>query len=174
MSEQFFSNSVTIDNNNPIDLHEPSPNTTLALYGLLIFTKQAGKLKDDVAEKGAEISQRQEKIKFIHQILQAINKLSTEEGLDIREHPDIQEKLKVAKELGIDFDENKLQFTPIDRDFLKESLLLTEDELSNDNKMETQKMQKLIQAADHWLTLANLLLKNTERNNKSSIDKLSR
>ena len=139
---------------------------------LLIFTKQSGRLKEEVAQKGAEISQRQEKIKFIHSILQAINKLADENGLDISNDAELQEKLKVAKEIGVDFDDTALKFSAVERDFLKESLLSTEDELANENKMEMQQMQKLIQTADHWLTMANLLLKNMEKSVKSLIDKI--
>ena len=157
----------------------PSPSVTdspkakgVTENSLLIFTKQSGRLKEEVAQKGAEISQRQEKIKFIHSILQAINKLADENGLDISNDAELQEKLKVAKEIGVDFDDTALKFSVVERDFLKESLLLTEEELANENKGEMQQMQKLIQTADHWLTMANLLLKNREKSVKSLIDKI--
>ncbi len=172
MSEQLI--STPINNPDSVELNAAlsGENTSMVAYGLLTFTRQAAKIKDKVAEKGAEISQYQDKIKHIHDILQLINKYSTEAGLDISQHPDIQEKLEVAKKLGVEFDEKKLKFSPEDRDFLKESLQLTESEFSNHNRMETQKMQMLIQEADRWLTLANTILKNHDRTTKAIIEKI--
>jgi len=173
MTEQLILRSQNLENEINVGSNLiPQKNGSMVAYGLLIFSQQAGKLKNDVSEKGAEISQRQDKIKLIHDVLQSINKLSNEKGLDLSDHPEVQEKLKVAKELGVDFDETRLKFEPEDRDFLKESLQLTEAEFINENKLQTQKMQMLIQEADRWLTLANTLMKNIERTTKSLIDKM--
>lgn len=140
--------------------------------GLEAYTYNSLLIKDKVDNLGAEIAQRQDKIKLLHQILQAINKLSNEKGLDISQQTELQEKLKVAKELGVDISIDRMNYNAQERDFLKESLCMAADDFNNENKLQQQKMNVLSQEADRWLTLANTMLKVTERACKHTVEKL--
>lgn len=138
----------------------------IAAHAIEAYTYNSVLIKDKVDNMAAEIEQRQGKIKLLHEILQAINKLSNENGLDISEQTALQEKLKIAKELGVDIPEDQLTFNAQQRDFLKESLCLAADDFNNENKLHTQKMHVLSQEADRWLMLANTFLKGEERASK--------
>lgn len=171
MSETKAPLSLDLENID-IDLQtEETSNYALGTYGLEMYAYQSAVLKEKVDGIAVEISQRQDKIKLLHQILQAINKLSDENGLDISKHPEVVTKLKIAKELGIDLDETQLKFTLQERDFLKESLHMSAEDFNNENKLQTQKMQVHIQEADRWLMLANTLVKTDERINKRMVEK---
>lgn len=144
----------------------------LSAYGLEIYTHQSAILKEKVDEIALDISQRQDRIKFLHEVLQAINKLSDENGLDIGKHSEMISRLKIAKEFGIDLDPGQTKYTAQERDFLKESLHMAAEDYNNENKLQTQKMQMLIQESDRWLMLANTMVKTDERIKKRILDKL--
>lgn len=171
MSNQLAPTNFNIEKIDPTNksVHEKG---AMAIYGLLIFTQQAGKVKNSVSEKAAEITRDNDKIKLIQDILRKISKLSNDKEIDLNQHPEIQEKLKIAKEFGVEFDEKNLKLNFTDQTFLKDSLKAVEDELVSNNKLQTQRMQMLIQEAERWMTLANTLVKNTDRNTRSYIEKI--
>jgi hypothetical protein len=173
MSDTKRSLALELEENAEINLQSDEANRyALGTYGLEIYTHQTAILKDKIDGMALEISQRQDRVKLIHEILQSINKLSDENGLDISKQPELTAKLKVAKELGIDLDEGKKKFTTQERDFLKESLHMAAEDFNNENRVQTQKMQVLIQESDRWLMLANSMIKTDERVKKRIIEKM--
>lgn len=151
---------------------EGSDVSDLSKYGIEVYAYQAALIKTRVDKMAAEIAQRQERIKLLHEILQAINKLSDEAGLDLSAHPEVLKKLKIAKDLGIDVADDQLKYTTQERDFLKESLQMGAEDFNNDNKLQTQKMHMQIQEADRWLMLANTMVKTDERIKRRIAEKL--
>lgn len=173
MGETLRASTLDIDESNEVDLQtEQAKKYALGAYGLEVYTRQAGIIKEKIDKVAAEISQRQERIKLLHQILQGINKLSDENGLDISKHPELMAKLKNAKELGIDINETQTKFSGQERDFLKETLHMAAEDYTNENKVQTQKMQVLIQESDRWLMLANAMVKTDERIKKRIIERM--
>ncbi|MFI5342982.1 MAG: hypothetical protein ACHQUC_02050 [Chlamydiales bacterium] len=142
---------------------EKKRKSGLGAHALEAYTYNSVLIKEKVDNMAAEIEQRQGKIKLLHEILQAINKLSNENGLDISEQIELQEKLKIAKELGVDIPEDQRTFNTQQRDFLKESLCMAADDFNNENKLQTQKMHVHSQESDRWLTIANTFIKGEER-----------
>ncbi len=172
MSETKMPPKIDLDEDLEIEHAKESARHGLAIYGLEVYTHQTAILKDKIDAMALDISQRQDKVKLVHEILQAINKLSDEKGMDIGKQTELIAKLKVAKELGIDIDPTQTKFTTQERDFLKESLHMAAEDFNNENKLQTQKMQVHIQESDRWLMVANTMVKTEDRIKKRVIDKL--
>ncbi len=110
----------------------------------------------------AEVSQRQDKLHFLNDLITEINSLTGEDnGLDITDNEELQKKMAAARELGVKIPD-QMKFNPKQRDRLVENLHLSADHWDKDNKKQTQKMEILIKDLDRTL----MLLKEVQKAEK--------
>ena len=151
--------------------HLPGP---VLLEATKFYALQAKNIKDDIDELAVELRQRQEKIRFLHDLIQEINSLTTDgSDLNLSPDPEIQEKLAAAAKMGVRIptapDSNpdnptyKTTYSNIERDRLVENLHLTSDELDKDNKMAAQRITILIQESDRYVMLASQVMKYEQK-----------
>ncbi len=152
----------------------------ILLEAVKFYAAHGSRIKNEINQIGAEIHHRQDKVKFFHGLIQDINNLiNNNETLDISKNVELQDKLKQAKELGVNLpmDEKsteqkpllKTTFTSAQRDRLLENIHLTVDEMDKEGKIQTQKMQVLIQESDRYLTLANQVMKYEDKPKRTAI-----
>ena len=128
---------------------------------MAFYALRAGEMKEKIDELAAQTSQRQDRMRLINDIIADINSLTDDKQcLDITNHPKLQEKLRVAKELGVNINIEKVKFDNLSRDRLVQNLHLTADNWDKENKSQTQKMEIYIKELDRVM----LLLKEAQKN----------
>ncbi len=121
---------------------------------MLFYAQRGADMKSKIDQLGAEISQRQDKMRLLNELIAAINNLTDDKnGLDLSKNLDIVEKLRVLKELGVTIPEGKLKFSSTERDRLVENLHLHGDSWDKENKTQTQKMEICIKELDRVMML---------------------
>ena len=134
------------------------PSITLEMRKFYAF--QASEMKNQIDRFAAEISQRQDKMRLINDIIAEVNNLTDEKNsLDIGQHADLLEKLQVARELGVKIKEDQTKFNGIERDRLIENLHLAADSWDKENRHQTQKMEILVKELDRLM----IILKDVDR-----------
>jgi hypothetical protein len=124
------------------------------------YALQAVDTKHKIDHLGAEINQRQDKMRLINDIISEINSLTDEKnGLDISQNVKLLEKLLVAKELGVHMKDGQFKFNAIERDRLIENLHLSADSWDKENRHQTQKMEIHVKELDRLM----MLLKDVDR-----------
>jgi hypothetical protein len=121
-------------------------------------------LRDLLDQHAVELKERQNKIRFVHGIMQEINNLMDEKGgLDISKNPDMQNRLKIAKEMGINILAEKTKFSPHECNRLLDNLNFSVADWEMENNTHLKKIQNLYTESEQSI----LIVKNT----MSSIDR---
>lgn len=150
---------------------EISANKGMLEIGIEKYTYHTKKIKDEVDQIAAEIEQRQERIKLMHELIQVFNRLNhAETGVDLSNEPEIQKKLDVARKLGVQIPGDQLSFDSRESGYIIENLHLSADDCDRDNKTQAQKMQVLIQESDRLMMLANFLVKSAHRMKRTVLE----
>lgn len=122
------------------DYHQMSIDTLL----MLVHSERLKTLKEQSANELKELSDRQAKVRELHDLMKALNKATTEKGdLDISDKPEVAELLRKGKEHGVNVKEDKRKFTKDERDRLVENVNMTIQDLNVQNDMQFQTIQRL-------------------------------
>lgn len=136
---------------------------------MAFYALRAAEMKGEIDKLAAETSQRQDKMRLINDIIAEINSLTDEKHcLDISKHPGLQEKLRVAKELGVTLNVEKMKFDSVERDRLIQNLHLKGDNWDKENKHQTQKMEIYIKELDRVMLLLKDAQKNEDRSKRGA------
>ena len=147
--------------NGDIKINVDAEHIAITPEFMAFYAKRASDTKTKIDKLGSEISQRQDKMRLINDLIAEINNLTdAKQNLDISKHPEIQEKLRVAKELGVKLNLGKTKFDSMERDRLIENLHLQGDSWDKENKNQTQKMDILVKELDRIM----MLLKEVQKN----------
>lgn len=171
MSEQIdIENEIQLDE---IISEETQKGKGIVGLGVEIHAYHSAKIKEKVDDMAAEISQRQDRIKLLHEIIQAFNRLTNEkDGIDLTNEPELQKKLEIARQLGVEIPADLQKFTNRESAYIIENLHLSADDFDRENKTQSQKMQVLIQESDRLLMLVNFLLKSDDRTKRGVAENL--
>lgn len=129
----------------------------------LWYLQRLAESKEKLAQEYAEARQRQSQVHFINEImLEITEKLrdKKEGSLDISQNTAFQEKLHIAREIGIEIDEDKVNFTSRECDYLLKRALLIRDELQLKNTDQMQDIQKRYQESQQMLMIVHDVQKN--------------
>lgn len=129
------------------------------------YAHEAAELKGKIDGLAAEVTHRQDKMRYVNDILAEINNLTDDKNcLNITDHPDLIEKLNILRnDYEVKIPEN-LKFTSNQRDRLVENLHLTADGWDKENKNQTQKMEIFTKVLDRYM----MMLKEIQRDEKTT------
>lgn len=145
--------------NDPVDPKDPE-SLSLESLALLLTTERLHRLEDNSRSQLTELNLRQEKVSFLHKLIKTINTATGSEGdLDFTPYPEIIEMLKKAKEMGVDFDETKLQYGDKERERLLENLRMTVEDLNVQNEMQLQIITRMTNERYESYQMARAILK---------------
>lgn len=129
-----------------------------------LYAKEAAKTQNKADKIAAEIRQRQDKLNLINDIISDINNYTNDQnGLDLSAHPDLVEKLRIAKELGINIKDGQTAYSAKERDHLVENLYLSTDGMDKENRHQTQMMEKLLKHTDRLMVIMDDIKKKEEQ-----------
>jgi hypothetical protein len=137
---------------------------------MAFYAKRAADAKEEIDKLAAETSQRQDKMRFLNDLIAEINSLTDEKQcLDISKHLELQEKLRIAQELGVKITGGKLKFDSIERSRLVENLHLQGDNWDKENKTQTQKMDIYIKELDRVMMLLKEVQKYENQSKRGAL-----
>lgn len=136
------------------------PDLTLEAMTLLICTNKVQALEEKTKKELQELRQRQNQVKYLHQLLKAINASTDAKGnLDLKGKEDLKKSLAEAKEMGIDVDLNKVSYTKEERDRLVENIRMSCEDLNTQNEMQLQTISRLTNERYEVYQMARAILK---------------
>lgn len=126
------------------------------------------RLKEDILKQAVEVEDRKNKIKFIHTIMQDINNyMDDQHTLDLTQHPELQEKLKAAKEMGVNIFADQVKFTSFQTTRLIDNLNTTLENWDTDNRTQLITIERIFKESEHTLLLLKAFLSMNERTNRT-------
>jgi len=133
------------------------------------YANQATKMKNKIDQLAAEVHQRQDKMRLINDLICEINNLTDEKNeIDFSQNPELQEKLRIAKELGANINADKLKFNSVERDRLVQNLQLKAEEWDKENRTQTQKMEIHVKELDRIMLMIKEVQKCEDRPKRSA------
>lgn len=149
---------------------EPHDTYSLTYAYFLLCSKRAERDQKEVATRGSEVSQRQDQIRRINSLICELNALIDDKGgIDLRQHPELQEQLRRASECGIRLDPTKTLYNSDKRTALLSSLHLMVDQWDKDNRSQTQEMEIYLREFERILSLLKDTLRNEHHVNRTII-----
>lgn len=146
------------------------------------YAFQAQQIRTKVENLAVELRQRQEQVRFLHNLIQEINALSQVEGkemqLDFGSNPEAQEKLRMATEMGVKISVTskpgepivyKTSYSLFEKEKLLENIHLAADELDKDNKLAMQRITLLVQETDRYVMLASQVMKYEQKAKQGAV-----
>ncbi|MCE2983609.1 MAG: hypothetical protein LW832_08595 [Parachlamydia sp.] len=160
-------------------------STPVTLDAAKYYAQQGVEAKNKIDQLAAEVNQQQEKIKLAYEIIQELNNLVGDDGsLDLSLHPALQEKLLVAKQMGINIpmdptstEENplaKTKFKNEERERLLQNINLSTDEWDKEVKKLQQKMQIHLDESNRYMTMVMQCMKNEDKAKRACIQGIAR
>ncbi len=127
----------------------------------LVNHERVAKLETNIREEFKGISDRNARIKRLHQLIQAVNTATDSKGnLDISNNKELQELIRLAKEeLGVELPLGKNQFNALERDRLVDNIRMSVDDLNVENDLQLQKVSRLNNERQESYQLAKSILK---------------
>jgi len=117
-------------------------------------------LENETRKELRELKERQKKVTFLHKLTKALNTATTPKGtFDMTNLPDLQTMFKEAKTLGVDLDENHLQYNEQERERLAENIRMTIENLNMQNDMQIQLVTRITQERYESYQMARSILK---------------
>ena len=146
------------------DLNINDLKTNIVTQAKQFYVDRSQTLKDQVNLMGAEIVQRQNKMKLLSEIIATINNLTDEKNcVDISKDNELLEKIQAARELGVKIKEGQTVFNHLERDRLIENLQLSTDIWDKENRHQIQKVEIHTKHLDHVMLLLNDLSKKHDQ-----------
>lgn len=163
--------NISIESDTKVQGYQPGQQQTAVTTDVMkYYAHRATETKEKIDQLGAEVSQRQDKMSLIIDIIsdinEEINKLKDDKStLDISQIPSLLENLRRVRELGVKITEGKVKFSSTERERLLENLNLAGEKWDKENKNQTQKMEIYIKDLDRIL----MLLKDVQKCENTAI-----
>lgn len=158
-----------------VEMREIS-DTSLIETAMAFYHHQLTTAREKVDHLAAEVYQVQDQIHFLNSLIADLNNETdkTTHGIDLTHHPEIVDKLRIAKELGVKIKGDQLSFDPEDRQILFDHLRMRQDEFDFDIKRKTQILDAHHKHLDRVILLMNEFRKCDDRMKKTMAANISR
>jgi hypothetical protein len=137
---------------------------------LLINTERLKNLQDSTANEFKELKERQDKVRKLHELLQNINRETSEKGeLSLKNKTELIDGMKQLKDHGISLKDDKLSYSRDERERLIENIKMTIEDLNVQNDMQLQKITRLTNERYESYQMARSILKplHDDKHNKA-------
>lgn len=138
----------------------PGSNLSLDTLILIIHAERLAHLRDQTNKELKELSERQSKVRGLHDALRSVNQATNTKGeFDLKDKPEMHEIFKKAKEHGLDINLDKKKYSKDERDRLLENIRMTIEDLNVQNDMQLQTVQRLTNERYESYQMARSILK---------------
>lgn len=119
-------------------------NMSLESLMLLVNAERLRYLHDKTHKEFTELKERQQQVSNLHKLQKGINNGTNDKGeFDCTSNKELQDLLKLAKDLGVDVKEGKFKYTAAEKDRLMENIRMTVEDLNVQNDMQMQTITNL-------------------------------
>lgn len=130
----------------------------LPLVKAILFS-QLESLQNKSKKALKEFNDRHGQVIELHHLMQALRSLKDNQGnVDITQNEEIKNLIKRAKELGVDLQEDKTQYTKEELNDLLENIRMTVEDLNTKNEVLQQKITRLNNEKYESLQIANKVI----------------
>ncbi|MBA3723125.1 MAG: hypothetical protein H0W88_12095 [Parachlamydiaceae bacterium] len=150
--------------------HDPH-ELTVQQEAYLLHILHVEALRKKLETEAGQLRERQEKIKFIHEIMQHINNyMDGNGGLNIGANSDLQEMLQDAKDLGIKLPEgDKTVFNAHECKRLIDNLDYAIQDWEKEDTMQLRKMQNLYTESEQSILIAKTTATSMDKPTRAMI-----
>lgn len=138
---------------------------------LLLNTERLHQLEKKTMNEFDGLRQRQEQVRFLHQLQKAINASTNDQGeFDCTDNEELQKMMAKAKEkMDVDMQPEKTKYTKEERERLVENIKMTIDDLNVKNDMQLQTVTRLTNERYESYQMARSILKplHDDKQNKA-------
>jgi hypothetical protein len=151
----------------------PQNNYSLEALVFMLNQQRVTSLEEKIKSEFKELRDRQNKVKFLHQLIKGINVATDEKGLfNASKNPELQKMFEEARALGVDIAKDKTAYNREERDHLIENIRMTCDDFNIQNEMQLQTVSRLTNERYESFQMARSILKplhDAKINNARSI-----
>lgn len=164
--------SIKIVPDEEVKIKTPSSapkDLTVQQEAFMLHIMHVRALKEKVNNEIASLRERQEKIKYIHEVMQDINNAMDDKGnLDITNNPELQQKFKDLQELGVKVPD-KLVFNVAESKRIQENLQYKADDLGNEDSTQMRKIQNYYTESEQSIMIAKQAMSSMDKPIRSMI-----
>ncbi|MBB65012.1 MAG: hypothetical protein CMO81_08090 [Waddliaceae bacterium] len=136
------------DISGPTGVDNPPPpskrNESLEDLILLVNSRKIGDLEGTSNKELEELRERQADVKYLHNVIKLINKMTKEDGsFNCEKDNEVKDVLKKARKMGVDIEKKKYVFSKEEKDRLIENIHMTIEDLNTENEMQLQTLSRL-------------------------------
>lgn len=143
---------------------------TVQQEAFLLHIMHVMALKEKVNKEIASLRDRQEKIKYIHEVMQDINNTMDDKGnLDITKNEELKQKFKDLKDLGVKFPEGKEVFNVSECKRVQENLQNKVDDMSSEDSTQMRKIQNYYTESEQSIMIVKHTMSSMDKPLRSMI-----
>lgn len=138
----------------------PENNYSLETLCFLINKQRVNNLENRVRSEFKELRGRQNQVKYLHQVLRAINIATDAKGnFDSTVNPEFEKMFEEIRGLGVDVEKGKTKYTRDERERLIDNLRMACDDLNIQNDMQLQTITRLTNERYESYQMARSIMK---------------
>lgn len=154
--------------------NKESENMSIEALMLMMNTDRIRELEEQMRKELAELKGRQQDVHFLHDLLQAINKTTSDKDkINWEKDKDLKKMLDKARELGVDIPEDKYKFNEKERQRLIENIRMEIDDLNLHNDLQFQTVTRLTNERYESYQLTRAIMKPLHEDKVNKMRKLS-
>jgi hypothetical protein len=158
-----------------VEPFDPSQEPTVQQEAFFLHMSRVRYLREQLDQHAVILRERQNRIKFVHEIMQEINNKMDEKGtLDISNHPDLQTRLKIAKDMGVNILADQTKFTTHQCNRLMDNLNYTVGDWEMENTTDLKKIQNFYTESEQSIMIAKYTASSIDKPLRSMIANISR
>jgi hypothetical protein len=139
-------------------------DTTVQQEAFFLHISRLRHLRALLDKHALDIKERQNKIKFLHELMQKLNNLVDDEGkIDFTADPTLTEDLKIAKELGVNISTDQTKLSRYQTDRLMDNLRYSISDWETSNNIDLRKASNIYSESEQSIMIV--------RNTITSIDR---
>lgn len=156
-------------------LSETNPeDMSLEAMVLLLTTDYVRELESKMRNEFKELKSRQDKVRFLHKLIKAINKSTDDKGkIDWSDDEELKELLDLAREMGVEIPEDQYKFKEAEKNRLLENLRMTVDDLNVENDLQLQTITRLTNERYEAFQMARSIMKPLHEDKVNKARKLA-
>lgn len=143
-----------------IETHKPFKHENIEGLVFLLLTTRLDYLRDEITREFKSLKERQDQVSELHKTLQALKSNKNDKGeIDFTDNEELKEMINRAKELEVEIDPAKTQYSKEQLNDLIENIRMAVEDKNVQNDMQLQKVTRLTNERYESFQLARAIMK---------------
>lgn len=138
----------------------PNNNYSVETLAFLISKQRVASLEDRIRSEFKELKARQNQVKYLHQVMRAINVLTDAKGnFDCTNNAELEKMFEEVSALGVEVEKGKTKYNRDERERLIDNLKMACDDLNIQNDMQLQAITRITNERYESFQMARSIMK---------------